>query len=110
VDSMVPEIIPEFAHRTSSRSFPLTALLKASVRLCVPGGTSSTYSLSIVPAHLSPAAREDAIRLLDSPAVVIGRGNQRGNTEETVENSREGGVGNGVRTRDFRSHSPALYR
>ena len=23
---------------------------------------------------------------------------------------KEGGVGNGVRTRDFRSHSPALYR
>ena len=26
------------------------------------------------------------------------------------ELEKEGGVGNGVRTRDFRSHSPALYR
>ena len=27
-----------------------------------------------------------------------------------VRVAKEGGVGNGVRTRDFRSHSPALYR
>ena len=69
-------------------------------------GTTQRYM------HLSPAALGDAIKLLDSLAVLPSRGEILQNLPEQDDNAVKqkqlGGVGDGVRTRDFRSHSPAL--
>jgi hypothetical protein len=63
--------------------------------------------------HLSPRAIESAIRLLDQRGSVENFGDIVETAEASVgkfsSENELGGVGNGVRTRDFRSHSPALY-
>jgi Phage integrase family len=62
--------------------------------------------------HLTPTALDNAIRLLDSPSVPAGSGNMaetaEGQDGKVLNEAGLVGVGDGVRTRDFRSHSPAL--
>ena len=62
--------------------------------------------------HLTPKALGSAIRLLDFPIVPAHSGNiaetAEGEEKKVLEVCDLCGVGDGVRTRDFRSHSPAL--
>jgi hypothetical protein len=62
--------------------------------------------------HLTPTALDNAIRLLDSPSVTAVHGNiaetAEGQDRKVLSEGELDGVGDGVRTRDFRSHSPAL--
>ena len=62
--------------------------------------------------HLTPTALENAIRLLDPPSVPALPGNMAETAEgqewKALNESKLAGVGDGGRTRDIRSHSPAL--
>jgi hypothetical protein len=63
--------------------------------------------------HLTPATLEAAIRLLEPPGIAHAGGDileaGSGRSEKVLSQKNLNGVGDGFRTRDFLSHSQALY-